>query len=153
MSSDSNHLAPRRVSARFLLSTALALFIGSIPGFGQASPLKSSTSLLKYDLQTETKAKGVVDDVKVFSFGARKDFVQLILKDSGGTVVLYMCPKPFEDEMGISFAKGDEISFTGSKVKQEESEVILARQVAKGEETLTFRDAKGSPVWDPRTGK
>jgi hypothetical protein len=143
--------ALRRASARSLLSTALALFIGSTPGFSQA--LKSSTSLLKYDLQTETKAKGVVDDVKVFSFGTRKDFVQLILKDGGGTVVLYMCPKPFEDEMGISFAKGDQISFTGSKVKQEDSEVILARQVAKGEETLTFRDAKGSPVWDPRTGK
>jgi hypothetical protein len=143
--------ALRRASARSLLSAALALFIGSTPGFSQA--LKSSTSLLKYDLQTETKAKGVVDDVKVFSFGTRKDFVQLILKDGGGTVVLYMCPKPFEDEMGISFAKGDQISFTGSKVKQEDSEVILARQVAKGEETLTFRDAKGSPVWDPRTGK
>jgi hypothetical protein len=55
--------------------------------------------------------------------------------------------------MGISFAKGEQISFTGSKVKREESEVILAREIVKGTDTLTFRGAKGTPVWDPRTGR
>jgi hypothetical protein len=55
--------------------------------------------------------------------------------------------------MGITFAKGEQISFTGSKVKGEESEVILAREIVKGADTWTLRDAKGSPVWDPRTGK
>jgi len=91
--------------------------------------------------------------VKVLDFGTRKDFIQLILKDESQTVVVYVCPKPFEEEMGITFAKGEQISFTGSKVKGEESEVILAREIVKGTDTWTFRDAKGSPVWDPRTGK
>jgi hypothetical protein len=55
--------------------------------------------------------------------------------------------------MGISFSKGDEIAVTGSKVKQEASDVILARELVKGADTLLFRDSKGHPVWDSRTGK
>jgi hypothetical protein len=55
--------------------------------------------------------------------------------------------------MGISFSKGDEIAVTGSKVKPEASVVILARKLEKGTDTLLFRDDKGNPVWDWRTGK
>jgi hypothetical protein len=55
--------------------------------------------------------------------------------------------------MGINFAKGDEIAVTGSKVKLEALDVILARQLVKGTDTLQFRDDKGNPVWDWRTGK
>jgi len=139
------------VAVSFLLQVALSLLC-STPGFGQETPSKPSTPP-KYDPHTETKATGVVDEVKVFDFGPRKDFIQLIVKDGSEKVLLYLCPKPFEEEIGINFAKGDQISFTGSKVKQEESEVILAREVVKGTETLVFRDAKGGPVWDPRTGK
>ena len=52
-----------------------------------------------------------------------------------------------------NFAKGDEIAVTGSKVKLEALDVILARQLVKGTDTLLFRDDKGNPVWDWRTGK
>ena len=55
--------------------------------------------------------------------------------------------------MGISFGKGDEIAVTGSNVKQDASDVILARALVKGADTLQFRDDKGSPLWDLRTGK
>jgi len=55
--------------------------------------------------------------------------------------------------MGITFAKGDELSLTGSKVKQEAADVILARELVKGTDTLMFRDDKGKAVWDWKTGK
>ena len=107
----------------------------------------------KYDLTTELKTKGIVDEVKLLSLGTRKDFTELILKSGSDTVHIYLCPKPFQEEMGISFIKGDEIAVTGSKVKQEASDVILARELVKGTDTLQFRDNKGHPVWDSRTGK
>jgi len=50
--------------------------------------------------------------------------------------------------MGVSFAKGDEIAFVGSKVKEGEADMILAREVTKGADTLVLRDAKGNPVWN-----
>ena len=152
MPSGLKRLTPRCVSTSCLLLIALFLFFASTPGVSQGTPLKSSAPP-KYDFHTETKANGIVDEVKVFDFGTRKDFVQLILKDGSEMLVLYVCPKALEEEMGIAFTKGDQISFTGSKVKQQESEVILAREVVKGADTLVFRDAKGSPIWNPRTGK
>jgi hypothetical protein len=135
-----------------MVSAVLFLLCCFSPAFTQKAPAKSSTPP-KYDLQTESKAKGVVDEVNVLDFGSRKDFIQLILKGESETIAVYICPKPFEEEMGITFAKGEQISFTGSKVKAEDSEIILAREIVKGTDTWTFRDAKGSPVWDPRTGK
>jgi hypothetical protein len=141
-----------RVRTRSLVSAVLFLLCCSSSAFSQKVTTKSSTSP-KYDLQTERKAKGVVDEVKILDFGTRNDFVQLILQEENETLVVYVCPKPFEEELGVTFAKGEQISFTGSKVKGEESEVILAREIVKGTDTWTFRDAKGSPVWDPRTGK
>ena len=66
---------------------------------------------------------------------------------------IYLCPKPFLEEMDITFSKGDEITVTGSKVKDGTSDVILARQLVRNNDTLMFRDDKGNPVWAPRTGK
>jgi hypothetical protein len=51
------------------------------------------------------------------------------------------------DDMGVTFSKGDAISVTGSKVKQEGGYLMLAREVVKGQDTLVLRDDKGSPVW------
>ncbi len=49
--------------------------------------------------------------------------------------------------MGLSFSKGDEIAVTGSKVKQGDADLVLARAVDKGNDTVTLRDNKGTPVW------
>jgi hypothetical protein len=78
---------------------------------------------------------------------------ELIIKNGDGRVHIYVCPKPFQEEMGISFSKGDQIAVTGSKVKQDTLDVILARELVKGTDTLMFRDDKGKPAWDARTGK
>jgi hypothetical protein len=49
--------------------------------------------------------------------------------------------------MGMDFSKGDELSISGSKIKQGDADLILAREVVKGNNTFVFRDDKGSPVW------
>jgi hypothetical protein len=122
------------------------------PGLAQKAS-QDGTSPPKYDLQTETKTKGVVDEIKQFTLGTRKDFTELIVKSGEDKIHIYVCPKPFEEEMGIIFTKGDEIAVTGSKVKQETSDVILAREMVRGSDRLLFRDDKGNPVWDWKTGK
>jgi hypothetical protein len=122
------------------------------PGLSQKA-LPDNGGLPKYDLQSETKIKGVIDAVNLLSVGSRKDFTELIIKSGDDSTHIYLCPKPFQEEMGMSFTKGDEIAVTGSKVKQDASDVILARELVKGTDTLMFRDDKGKPVWDSRTGK
>lgn len=138
----------------FLRSFALALSFLLLTAslFAQKQDAAPSAAP-RYDTQTEMKTKGIVEEVKPVAFGTRKDFTQLIVKSGNDTLTIYVCPKPFQDEMGITFAKGDELAITGSKVKEETADVILARQLIKGADTLMFRDDKGKPVWDPRTGK
>ena len=79
--------------------------------------------------------------------GNEKDVDHLLLKSGSETFDVYLCPKAFLDDMGVSFSKGDEIALTGSRVKQGEGEWILAREVVRGTDTLVLRDAKGNPVW------
>lgn len=145
------HILPSNTT-NVLFCMTLFLLLCVIPGIAQKTEQKGSGPP-KYDFQTETKTKGIVDEVNLLPFGTRKDFTELIIKSGDDKLHIYVCPKPFQEEMGISFSKGDEIAVTGSKVKQETWDVILARELVKGADTLTFRDEKGKPVWDWRTGK
>jgi len=52
----------------------------------------------------------------------------------------------FLDDMGVSSRRGDDIALSGSKGKQGEADLILAREVVKGTDTLVLRDEKGNPV-------
>jgi len=130
----------RRVRNKvFLLIATFALACSAVLGAETPPP--------KYDLQTETKMKGTVDEVRLPTKGNEKEVVHLLMKNGDGMVDLYFCPKSFMDDMGVSFSKGDELSFTGSKVKYAGADLILAREVLKGSDTLVLRDEKGNPVW------
>jgi hypothetical protein len=72
------------------------------------------------------------------------------VKDGSNSVDVYLCPKSFFDDMGMTFAKGDEVSMTGSKIKQGDADLFLVREIVKGTDTFALRDAKGDPVWDWR---
>jgi hypothetical protein len=108
------------------------------------------TSPPKYDVRTEAKMKGTVEEVKLPPKGSEKEVAHLLVKTGTDTVDVYLCPKSFLDDMGVSFSKADEIALTGSKVKQGEADLILAREVVKGSDTLVLRDDKGNPVWSWR---
>lgn len=112
----------------------------------QAS-ISGAQSIPKYDASTETKMKGTIEDLKLPEKGHEKEIVHLVMKNGDQTVDLYLCPKSFMDDMGVTFSKGDEIAFTGSKVSLNGADMMLAREVVKGQDTLILRDGKGKPVW------
>jgi hypothetical protein len=123
---------------RTTLLTSATLFLCSVFSLAQAGP--------KYDTSTEAKFKGTIEVLKMPP--KDKDIAYLTIKSGTDTFDIYLCPKSFIDDMGVSFAKGDEIAFTGSKIKQGEAEMVLAREVVKGTDTLVLRDQKGAPVWN-----
>jgi hypothetical protein len=137
--------ARRHKSTKLVLHSVvptIALFYAISP-FAQPIPRPSSP---KYDVQTETKIKATVEDVRLPS--GTKEIVYLVIKSgTDATVEVYLCPKSFLNDMGVTFAKGDQITITGSKVKQNDADIILAREVVKGTDTLVLRDDKGNPVW------
>jgi hypothetical protein len=126
-----------------LIFPAIVL-LGTLPLVAQKA---QETRPPKYDVHTETKMKGTVEDVKLPPKGSEKETAHLLVKTGTDTVDVYLCPKSFLDDMGVSFSKGDEITLTGSKVKQGEADLVLAREVLKGTDTLVLRDEKGNPIW------
>jgi hypothetical protein len=127
----------------------LALAVVLIGPSAAAQKVQPSTAVPpKYDLHTESKIKVTVEEVKLPAKGSEKEVAHLQVKDGTNSIDVYLCPKSFFDDMGMSFAKGDEITITGSKVKQGESDLVLAREVVKGNDTFSLRDGKGEPVWN-----
>jgi hypothetical protein len=136
----------RRSCQNVFLALVLAALAG-LPAYAQKSQ-STAASPPKYDLKAETKFKGTVDEVKLPAKGSEKEIAHLVVKDGTNSVDVYLCPKSFFDDMGMAFAKGDEITITGSKVKQGDADVFLAREIVKGSnDTFSLRDAKGDPVW------
>ena len=129
---------------RLFQTTLLAVTVvaaGAWPMTGPASPPK-------YDVATEAKMKVTVEELKLPPKGNEKDVAHLLVKSGSDTLDIYLCPKAFLDDMGATFAKGDEVTVTGSKIKQDGADLVLAREVVKGSDTLMLRDEKGKPVWD-----
>ena len=126
------------------LSVFLALLCLA-PVLAQKTPKPTSP---KYDFQTEAKIKGTIEEVKLPPKGEEKEIVHLLVSSGPDAMDVYLCPKSFMDEMSMNFSKGDEITLTGSKVKQGETDIVLAREVVKGNDTFLIRDAKGAPVWN-----
>ncbi len=101
----------------------------------------------KYDVSTEAKMKVTVEEFKLPAKGNEKEVAHMVVKSGEDTLDIYLCPKAFLDDMGANFAKGDEVTITGSKIKQDGADLILARELVKGTDTLLLRDGKGKPVW------
>ncbi len=133
-----------RVRTLFLASVIAVL--GSLPIFTQKPPAKPSVPPT-YDLKTEVKIKGTVDDVKLVGTDAKTKVTRLVVKNGAESVEVSLCPKSFLDDMGVSFSKGDELEITGSKVKHDDLDELLARQIVKGNDTVVVRDKTGKPVW------
>ena len=132
------------MSLSLRLSITLAVFAAALLSIATA---RAQSGLPKYDLATETKMKGTIQELKLPEKGT-KEAARLTLKSGDTTFDVYLCPKSFLDDMGSNLAKGDEVNLTGSKVKQDGADLILAREVSKGSDTLVLRDDKGKPVWD-----
>ena len=134
-------MTPSGPLQKHLLALLLALVATS--AFSQAPP--------KYDKTTETKVKGTVSELRLVPPTGAKPIAYLSTKtgpDKDKDVVqIFLCPKKFLDDMGVTFKAEDSIEVTGSKVKQDGSDLILAREVVKDGETLTFRFQDGKPAW------
>ena len=104
-----------------------------------------------YNLATETTLTGTVDEVKnVPASGRGGGGLHLILNASSGRIEVHVGPASFVSSKGVTFAKGDALTVVGSKVTMEGQEAVIAREIKRGDQVLTLRDAKGFPLWSGR---
>ena len=101
----------------------------------------------RYNPATEMTATGTVEDVQQRTRGGGRGGIHLTVKTKDGMLDVHLGPSRFLAEKQFSVAKGDVLEVTGSKVPYEGGEALVAREVKKGGETLTLRDASGIPLW------
>jgi hypothetical protein len=124
-------------------SLALVLMAGSAVAQGR---MRGGQGPANYSVAAEVTVKGTVEELKPGS----QQGVHVMLKTSDATMELVLGPSWYQTEKKYGLAKGDQIDVIGAKSKVSDRDVLLVREIKKGSDTMTFRDAKGFPMWAGR---
>ena len=73
--------------------------------------------------------------------------VHFTLKTEKETIPVHLGPSWYMEEQAVSFAPGDKVEVTGSRITYQGQPTIIAAEVKKGGQVLKLRDAAGVPVW------
>ncbi|MGC9225362.1 MAG: hypothetical protein ACP5E2_15730 [Terracidiphilus sp.] len=99
-----------------------------------------------YDPNTETTVKGTVEKVTEIGEQGRTG-THLTLRANGQTYDVRVGPTAYVAASRFTFLAGDQIEVTGSKVKFDGADAIVAREIKKDGKVLTLRDRQGIPSW------
>ena len=129
---------------RFILAVGVLFLLAM-----SAASAQAPAGVPKYDVANEVTLKGVVQEVKDFQCPVSGGMgAHLVVKTDKGLVTVHLALSKFLSDYGFSFGKGDEVVITGVKAKVGDDEnAILARKIDRGNQTLTFRDKDGKPLW------
>jgi hypothetical protein len=108
---------------------------------------KTNAEAPKYDIAHEVTIKGSVEEIREVPNPAGQIGIYLMVKSGGDAQEVRLCPNSFLKEFEVTFKKGDQLTITGSKVKVDQKDVILAREIEFGNTKITLRDKQGVPVW------
>lgn len=133
-----------RVAVLVLLPIWLA-----IPVSGSTQP---RMGMPMYDKRAEVTVMGTIEEVREMTgmsgmAGGSMRGMHLMLKTDKETFEVHLGPVPYLKEQKVEFAKGDAIEVSGARVTMGGRRVILAREIRKGDQTWTLRDADGRPRW------
>jgi hypothetical protein len=132
-----------------LLSVSIAI-VGLASAVHAQSGMRGSGN---YNPATEMTLTGTVDGVNsVRSSGRGGGGLHLMLAVPTGPIEVHVGPASFVSSKSVTFTKGDALTVIGSKVTMAGQEVVIAREIKKGDQVLTLRDAKGLPLWSGRGG-
>ena len=126
---------------------AAALLVGALaasPALAQSPAPKAP----EYDSAAEVTIKGVVEDIHESVVRTDHPGLHLILKTDTERVEIHACPVRFLKELDFTIEKGDSLTVQGSRPKP--GDLVIAREITKGQVSLQLRDKKGTPTWTGR---
>jgi len=115
-----------------------------------------------YDASSEATFTGTVADIRGGGPGrlgwlmrahtlglAHKgaDDKELLLTTDTDRVRILLGPTAFLKERKVEIKKGDRLTVTGSRVTASDSQVVLAREICKGDTVWALRNVGGQPLW------
>jgi hypothetical protein len=104
-----------------------------------------------YDPATEATITGTIETVQPMAPPAGgPGGLHLMLRAEAGVIEVDLGPTTYITSKGFEFAKGDQVTVIGSKIKRDGQDAVIARQVTKGDKVLDLRNAQGIPMWSGR---
>jgi hypothetical protein len=132
---------------RKIAIAAVTIFVLAVAVSAWAQKAPDTSAMPKYDVSKEVKIKGTIEDVKEMTMAKGEAGVHLMVKTATETIEIRLCPSGYLKDFEIAFAKGQTVEVVGSKLKVDDKDVVLAREVVQGNNTVTLRDKQGAPVW------
>ena len=103
---------------------------------------------IRYDPANTVYLSGAVQDVREAVDPPALRGVHVSLNLGKKIIEVYIAPASFLKTFGISVAKGDQLQFSGSKIRYRGADLVLARQIRKDKDILVLRDENGNPYWE-----
>ncbi len=104
--------------------------------------------MAQFDPKTVTSVKGTVAEVVRVDHGNGFVGTHLKVKVGAEVLVVHVGPQAFIDPK-MTFAAGDAIEATGSRITFQNEPTLLATTVKKGGKTVEIRKPDGTPLFTP----
>lgn len=137
---------------RTLAATLLGGVLAAAPLLAQApapkAPAAKAPAAAKapeYDPKAEVTFKGTIEDFHESQVRGDHPGLHLIVKTETESIEVHACPVRFMKELDFALDKGDAVTVIGSRPGG--TGVVVAREIAKGQTSLTLREKNGDPIW------
>ncbi len=86
--------------------------------------------------------------------GGKGNVVRFHLKTDKETILVFLGPAKFVDNLPVKLAAGDKVQVKGSRITGPKGRTsITAAEVTKGGQVMKLRDDNGTPLWPKKQGK
>jgi hypothetical protein len=137
---------------KMLAATLLGGVLAAAPLLAQAPaapapPAKAPAAAKapEYDPKAEVTFKGTVEDFHESQVRGDHPGLHLIVKTETESIEVHACPVRFMKELDFALEKGDAVTVIGSRPGG--TGVVVAREITKGQTSLTLREKSGAPIW------
>jgi hypothetical protein len=120
-------------------------FLAASPASAQSPVKPGPPKAPAYDVTAEVRLTGLIEDFHTSQARADHPGLHLIVKTETESVEVHTCPVRFMKDLEFTLAKGDTVTVVGSRPGG--VGIVLARELTKGQTSLTVRDKTGAPVW------
>ncbi len=111
--------------------------------------MKRGSDTTVYAASNEVKLTGSIQDVQEYFCPVTDDRGTHLVLDVGGgdSMVVHVAIARFLREHKVAFSPGQRIQVIGAKIRVNGKDAVIAREITRGNEVITLRNAQGKPLW------
>jgi uncharacterized protein YdeI (BOF family) len=101
-----------------------------------------------YNTADQVTLEGTVEEAKDYKCPISGTVgAHITIKTGSDTLEVHLAPATFMKDYEMVLHPGDKVKIVGAKIQFEGKPALLAKTLKVGQETFTFRDEKGKPLW------